>query len=305
MNKHNNPKISIVTPCLNSERYIAEAVDSVLEQDWPNFEHIVVDGGSTDGTLGILADYPHLRVISEQDDGLYDALNKGMAIADGELFGWLNADDYYSKDAFRKLAEYFQVDKSLKMACGACDVIEKKNTAERVFVRRFDFTPDRLFSKGVIRHQGVLLNSGLYDLEFIRKVGRFKTEYMICGDRDYLIRIAQKRPSCKMIDDSVYIYRQHGDSLTFGDSQRFNLLRWDENIALGYFYLVNSVLTDNVKRYCKHFFRKAIAKKYRYYRASANYRQALYSLRPAWRADPALLLRFLGRVATKPLRIIF
>ena len=80
-------KISIVTPCLNQSKFIVEAVESVLEQEYPNLEHIIVDGGSTDGTLEELRRYPHLTVMSGPDRNLYDAFNKGLRSARGDIIG--------------------------------------------------------------------------------------------------------------------------------------------------------------------------------------------------------------------------
>ena len=72
------PRISVITPCLNGERYIADAIDSVLRQGYPNYEHIVIDGASTDATLAVLQRYPHLIVVSEPDRGSHEAMNKGI-----------------------------------------------------------------------------------------------------------------------------------------------------------------------------------------------------------------------------------
>ena len=89
------PLVSVVTPSLNQAAYIEEAILSVRKQDYPRIEHIVVDGGSTDGTLEILGRYRHLLWSSEPDEGQADALNKGFARARGTVLGWLNADDRY------------------------------------------------------------------------------------------------------------------------------------------------------------------------------------------------------------------
>ena len=99
------PLVSIVTPSLNQGRYIEEAIVSVLEQDYPRVEHVVVDGGSTDETLEIIGRYPHLTWVSERDDGQAAAINKGFRMATGDVFGWLNADDYYLTGAVSAAVE--------------------------------------------------------------------------------------------------------------------------------------------------------------------------------------------------------
>jgi len=94
-------KISIITPSYNQGEYIEEAIKSVLKQNYSNFEHIIIDAGSTDQTLDILKKYKHLKWISEKDDGQSDALNKGFKKSKGQIIGWLNADDFYEKNIFR------------------------------------------------------------------------------------------------------------------------------------------------------------------------------------------------------------
>lgn len=91
--------VSIVTPSLDQAQFLREAIESVRAQDYPRVEHVVVDGGSTDGTLAILGGYPELRWTSEPDRGQSHALNKGFAAARGEILGWLNADDAYVEGA--------------------------------------------------------------------------------------------------------------------------------------------------------------------------------------------------------------
>lgn len=96
-------KISIITPSFNQGQFIEDAILSVLSQNGGNFEHIIIDGGSTDNTVAILKKYPHLIWVSEPDDGQSDAINKGFKMATGEVIGWLNGDDLYLPDAFTKV----------------------------------------------------------------------------------------------------------------------------------------------------------------------------------------------------------
>ncbi|HOW79086.1 MAG TPA: glycosyltransferase family 2 protein [Verrucomicrobiota bacterium] len=102
------PKISVVTPCLNSVGTIGATIQSVLDQDYTNWEHIVVDGGSTDGTVAVLQQYPRLNWVSEKDEGHYHAMNKGLDRATGDAVVILNADDCFRAGALRKVATAFQ-----------------------------------------------------------------------------------------------------------------------------------------------------------------------------------------------------
>ena len=100
-------RISVITPSFNAAKYIERAIRSVLEQDYDAVEHIVVDGLSDDGTVAILEKFPHLKWVSEKDAGQSDAMNKGFAMATGDVIVYLNADDYFLPGVFRAVAEAF------------------------------------------------------------------------------------------------------------------------------------------------------------------------------------------------------
>jgi len=106
MKRH--PKVSIVTACYNSEKYLEDCILSIMRQTYDNIEHIIVDGGSTDGTLEMIRKYQgkyNMRWISEKDNGMYDAISKGFSMATGEIFAWLNSDDMYMPWACEVAAE--------------------------------------------------------------------------------------------------------------------------------------------------------------------------------------------------------
>ena len=105
-------KFSIITVCYNSEKTIARTFESVLNQTFQDYEYIVVDGASTDGTLDIIKEYEpkfngRMRYISEPDSGLYDAMNKGVRMSQGEIIGIINSDDYYEPDALQQVISHF------------------------------------------------------------------------------------------------------------------------------------------------------------------------------------------------------
>lgn len=103
-------KISIVTPTYNSKEYMENCINSIKSQSYKNYEHIIIDGGSTDGTLDIIKKYEGsypMKWISEPDRGMYDAINKGFNMADGDIFAWLNSDDFYFPWTLQVVAKVF------------------------------------------------------------------------------------------------------------------------------------------------------------------------------------------------------
>lgn len=103
------PRISIVTPCLNRARFLEQTIRSILDQNYPNLEYVIVDGGSTDGTVEIIRRYQDRLKwwVSEPDGGTYDALNKGFAHTTGDVLGWLNSDDKYLPWTFSLISDVF------------------------------------------------------------------------------------------------------------------------------------------------------------------------------------------------------
>jgi len=140
-------RISIVTPVFNGARYIAACIENVAGQTVDGLEHIVVDGGSTDGTVAILeslkALYPHLRYISEKDNGQSDAMNKGIRLASSDLIGILNADDFYEPSAIREAVEFLESNPSIDFVAGDCNLRDKNDVITHVN-RPSDLRPESI-----------------------------------------------------------------------------------------------------------------------------------------------------------------
>lgn len=125
------PKISIVSPSYNQGIFIEAAIKSVLDQKYPNFEHIIIDGGSTDDTLKILKKYPHLIWVSEPDEGQSDAINKGFRLATGKYIGWLNVDDYYLPGTFSSVINAFASDNSIDAVYSNYRIVDARSSISR------------------------------------------------------------------------------------------------------------------------------------------------------------------------------
>lgn len=132
--KKSLPLVTVVTPSFNQGRYIEETILSVLNQDYPNIEYLVIDGGSTDNTLDVLRNYEgQLTWISEPDRGQSHAINKGFRMARGEILCWLNSDDTYEAGALRMAVDYFTGHPDIMMVCGGANLIDDNgNFLERI-----------------------------------------------------------------------------------------------------------------------------------------------------------------------------
>lgn len=132
------PKISIVTPSLNQGEFIEETLLSVLSQNYPHLEYLVMDGGSSDNTLKVLEKYSdRIRWISEADEGQTNAINKGLRLTDGAIVGYLNADDILLPGALWKVADAFLRHPDAMWAIGKCRIVDKKNNEIRRAVTRY------------------------------------------------------------------------------------------------------------------------------------------------------------------------
>ena len=179
-------KISVITVCYNSVRTLERSLQSVAAQDWSAIEHIVIDGASTDGTKEILERFSSrlAYLVSEPDNGIYDAMNKGLARATGDIVCFLNADDQYAcANVLSKVASQMG-GHNLDALMGDVVFFHERNS-ERM-VRRYRserFRPSRLAWGWMPAHPALFLRK-----EVVQRVGLFKTDYRIAGDFEFIIR---------------------------------------------------------------------------------------------------------------------
>jgi glycosyltransferase involved in cell wall biosynthesis len=180
-------KISIITVCYNSESTIRDAIASVLGQDYPDVEYIIVDGNSKDGTVEIIKSFDKQisHWISEPDQGIYDAMNKGIALATGDVVGILNSDDFYfDNNILSKVVEAFR-DERIDSVFGDLVFVHPDNLDK--VVRTYsskDWHPDK-FARGYMpAHPTFFVRRKYYEQH-----GRFKTDYKIAADYEMLIRL--------------------------------------------------------------------------------------------------------------------
>ena len=180
-------KISIITVAYNAGATIADTLASVKAQTWGDYEHIVIDGGSTDGTARALAEYAHSRmiVVSEPDGGIYDAMNKGLRLAGGDLIGFLNADDLYARiDALAILAGAAQRDDWAAAIGGGVAMVDPRNTRR---MRRY--YPSDGFHPWMLRFGHMPPHPGFYvRREALAKVGEFDPQLRTGADFEWMVR---------------------------------------------------------------------------------------------------------------------
>ncbi len=180
------PLVSIVTPCFNAARFLAEAVESVLSQDYPSIEYIVADGGSTDGTLDILERYRgRLRYFSGKDAGPSDALHRGLLQAHGEIFAWLNADDIYLPGAVRTAVEFLAGHPEIDVAYGEGYWIDENGKT----IRRY---PTRPFDGKLLERDCFICQPAAFFRASAYRLCGLDPEVKLSFDYDLWIRMAKR-----------------------------------------------------------------------------------------------------------------
>jgi glycosyltransferase involved in cell wall biosynthesis len=181
-------RISVITPCFNSATTIRQTIQSVLQQDYPEVEHIVMDGGSADGTLAIVKEYPHLLWTSGKDAGHYDAMNKGVGRASGDLIVILNSDDCFRPGALSSVAGAFGEHPQWDASFG--DVVYVDGKGQEIYRREeavYDYNVLRYW-RGYICHQTLFVRKSVY-----QRIGLYRHKDFAHGcDYEFILRLGRE-----------------------------------------------------------------------------------------------------------------
>ena len=198
-------RVSIITTAYNSAKTIEETIQSVKNQSYKDMEHIIVDGNSTDGTLDIILKYPHLKYISEKDNGLYDAMNKGISMASGEIIAILNSDDLYQNtQAIENVVDTF---KGNKVDCVLSN-IEIFEDSTRKVTRKYSAKKWKMWMFRIgwqPPHPGFFAKSSVY-----KKHGSFDTQFRISADFDFMFRVLYHHKALYQKLDKVTVSMRAG-----------------------------------------------------------------------------------------------
>jgi glycosyltransferase involved in cell wall biosynthesis len=217
------PLVSVVTPSLNSERFIARTVESVLGQDYPNIEYIVVDGGSTDGTLAILDRYRNrLKYTSGPDGGVADAINKGFAQSRGSIFGWLSSDDTYLPGALSRAVGRLLDVPEAAVVYGEAIWVDEHDDVLGSYPIETPFRPSMLERECSICQPASFMLRDAFE-----KIGRLDSSLHFAFDYDLWIRLSRQY-SFTASPECFAASRMHRGTITLG--QRRPVL--EENIRL-------------------------------------------------------------------------
>jgi glycosyltransferase involved in cell wall biosynthesis len=227
-------KISIITPSLNRKDMLEGIIHNVMAQGYPNFEHIIIDGGSTDGTQEVISKYPHLHFVSGTDEGVYDALNKGIEVATGEVIGFLNTDDFYAENIFGVVAAKFE-DENVMAVAGQATVFKDLDKGPKEVVGRYSPEDKTLLESSTIGNN--YFNAWFFRASVFKKIGKFDVTYRVAGDRDFMFRFCLSGLAYATVDKLIYEYRWHSGSLTFDHTGDKRKLIVDEHLWMTKTYL--------------------------------------------------------------------
>jgi glycosyltransferase involved in cell wall biosynthesis len=221
------PKITIIIGVLNMQRFLGLALDSVVRQNYSNLELIVMDGGSTDGTLEVIKKYEHCITHwqSGKDKGHSDACNKAIDLATGDYIGLLNADDILGENLLHDIAAVYSINPTAKVITCGVQIIEKNaDRGDQVIQELID--PDKLqLTLRNMLFELPVINARFFHKDIFITFGKFQPthadgSYNLSNDRDFLIKLTLAGVQSEIIAKPLYLYLSHQESLTFGSKNR-------------------------------------------------------------------------------------
>jgi len=209
------PKISIITPTLNQSEFIEDCIESVLSQEYPNLEYIILDGGSTDDTLHIVAKYEEkLTFISQKDNGQVDAINKGLKMCTGDIVRYLNSDDIYLPGALKRIGAHFSQYPSSMAVTGKCKRIDEAGNEINKGVSLYKNTWLHFLGFNSLLIQNYISQPATFwKRELLTNIGYFDPQYHYAMDYDYWLRIL-KEHKMHFINFELAAFRVHKNSIT-------------------------------------------------------------------------------------------
>jgi len=244
----NKPLISIITVVYNGEKYLEETILSVINQSYDNIEYIVIDGGSTDGTLNIIKKYED-RIdywVSENDSGIYDAMNKGITLCSGNIIGMVNADDLLYLETLEKISKVF--DTISMFTCANLEIVDQEGKIlETVSSLGLKSMKYKLF-----KHMPFLHPTMFVRIEVYKQMGLFDTKYRLSADYDFTLRLMSHHVKFKRLNFSTGMFRLGGES---GGAESYL-----ENHKLLLHHNVNPIFVyiNTIVLFIKLFFRRVV-----------------------------------------------
>ncbi len=247
-------RVSVITVVYNGASTIADTLDSVAQQSYPDIEHIVIDGASSDSTVEVVRRYPHIsQLISEPDQGIYDAMNKGVAAATGDVIVLLNADDHYQHDDVVQLAVNALQDNQVD-ACYADLVYVKTNDVD--IVTRYwtsqAHRPGLCFSGWMPAHPTLFMRRSVYD-----KVGLFNIALKYQADLEFCARVFEVHGTSSVYVPQIWVRMRMG-GVTNGSLKTMLQGNWESYQALkrlglrsGFFRYFGAKLLPKVMQYVR------------------------------------------------------
>lgn len=217
MNTHSTskPKISIVTPSFNQGQFIEETIQSIINQNYPNLEYMIIDGGSTDNTVQIIKKYEKYLTywVSEKDSGQSEAINKGFARATGEIICWLNSDDILMADALNKVADFFSSNKNLDLVNGQTVLIDKNS---KIISSHFTLKQKKWYA----RHGIFYINQPamFWRRTIFNSTGLLDNDFHTLMDREFLIRVFENDFNVGHLETFLAGFRIHDLAKSAGNS---------------------------------------------------------------------------------------